>query len=183
MSDSAQILVAIDCPEYEAVKAGDAARDSLVEHGIVERELTDCVLGGDGRGHPPGPNVEVAVEGEADATRELWTNGLAVVVGRTVFDGGQNAIELLCPRCGATFEPGSEWLEAVDAWAAGDDDARYACPPCGLEQPLREWDGPWPWGFGYLGLEFWNWPPLKREFIDQLSSLVPGRLRLVHQHL
>lgn len=70
-----------DCPEDAAAGAGVAVREWLIEHGIVDRELTDCVLGGDGRGHPPGPNVEAAVEGEADATRELWTNGLAIVVG------------------------------------------------------------------------------------------------------
>jgi hypothetical protein len=101
----------------------------------------------------------------------------------TVFDGGENAIELSCPRCGATFAPGSEWPEAVSAWAEGDNEAGYACLSCAFEQPVRKWTGPWPWAVGQLGLEFWNWPPLKPKFIDRLSSLVPGRLRLVRQHL
>jgi predicted RNA-binding Zn-ribbon protein involved in translation (DUF1610 family) len=144
--------------------------------------VTDCVLRSGGLGDPPGQNLDAAVEGATDTTRCLWTNGLAIVVGRTIFDGGQNGIELRCPRCGVTFEPEGDWVNAVDAWVNGDDAASYACPSCRWEQPLREWTGPWPWGFGHLGLEFWNWPPLKSEFIDQMSSLMPGRLRLVHQH-
>lgn len=183
MSDSAQILVAIDCPADEAAEHGEAVLEWLVEHGIVQRALSDCVLGGDGRGYAPGPEMSRAVDGDADLTRQLWTNGLAIVLGRTIFDGGENEIELRCPRCGTTFEPRDGWSKAVDSWAAGDDEARYSCPSCGFEQPLREWDGPWAWVFAHLGLEFWNWPPLKREFVDQLSSLLPGRLRLVHQHL
>jgi hypothetical protein len=183
VSDSAQILVAIDCPPEEAPVYGEAVLGWLVEHGVVEREVSDCVLGGDGRGYPPGPELDTAVEGGVDVTRGLWTNGLAIVVGRTVFDGGANGVELRCPRCAATFEPQDDWFEAAASWAEGDDGARYSCPSCGLEQTLPEWTGPWPWGFGHLGLEFWNWPPLRREFVDELSELLPGRLLLVHQHL
>jgi len=186
VSDSAQILVAIDCPADAAARYAEAVLEWLVERRVVGRERTDCVLGGDGRGHPPGPNLRAAVDGDADdadVTRGLWTNGLAIVVRRTIFDGGENPIELRCPRCEATFEPRDDWYEAVDSWAAGNDAACYSCPSCGLEQPLREWTGAWPWGFAHLGLEFWNWPPLKPGFVDQVSSLVNGRLRLVRQQL
>jgi hypothetical protein len=183
MSDSAQILVAIDCPAEEAVEHGEAVLQWLVEHGIVQPELSDCVLGGDGRGYAPGPEMSAAVDSDADGTRQLRTNGVAIVVGRTIVDGGENEIELRCRRCRTSFEPTDGWFEAMDSWARGEDEARYACPSCGFEEPIREWNGPWPWGFGHLGLEFWNWPPLKGVFVDQLTSLLPGRLRLVHQHV
>jgi hypothetical protein len=42
--------------------------------------------------------MSTAIDGDADVTRELSTNGLAIVVGRTVFDGGENEIELRYPR-------------------------------------------------------------------------------------
>jgi hypothetical protein len=95
----------------------------------------------------------------------------------------QNAVELSCPSCAATFVAQNGWLEAVGSWASGNDAARYACGACASAQGLREWTGPWPWAFGHLGLEFWNWPPLKRAFVDQMHALVPGRVRLVHQHI
>jgi hypothetical protein len=52
-----------------------------------------------------------------------------------------------------------------------------------LEQPLREWSGPWPWGFGHLAIEFWNWPPLADAFTEQLKSVLGGRVRLVGRHM
>jgi hypothetical protein len=97
------------------------------------------------------------VDGDTTWTRKAWTNGLGVV-GRTVFDNGGNGIELTCPECSTTFQPQDGWVDAVGAWFDGGDDARYACPSCGRDQALRDWTGPWPWGFGNLGFEFWNWP-------------------------
>lgn len=116
MSDSAQILVAIDCPAEEAVEHGEAVLQWLVEHGIVQPELSDCVLGGDGRGYAPGPEMSAAVDSDADGTRQLRTNGVAIVVGRTIVDGGENEIELRCRRCRTSFEPTDGWFEAMDSW-------------------------------------------------------------------
>lgn len=198
MSDHAEILVAIDCAADAAAAVGETALAWLIEEGIVRRDLIDSVLGGDDRGYPPGPNMEAAVEHElvefpastgifltaAEFTRAgRAINGLEVVVGRTVFDAGGYGIELECPACGHTFEPGYNWYEVIDAWWEGDDDAPYACPSCGFSQPVREWDGPWPWGLGYLGFTFWNWPPLRQEFVRQLHSVIRGRLRLVKRRI
>jgi hypothetical protein len=29
-----------------------------------------------------------------------------------------------------------------------------------------------PWAFGNLGFKFWNWPPLKRSLIEQISGIL-----------
>jgi hypothetical protein len=183
MSNDAQILVAIDCPAGQAQVRGDAVLGWLVDRGIVEHETSDCVLGNDGQGHSPGPHLETAVDGDTATTRQLWTNGLSIVVGRTIFDSGSNGVELQCPECSATFEPDDDWSDAAQTWAEGEDSVPYSCPACGRDQALQDWTGPWPWGFGPLGFEFWNWPPLNRDFVESLSALLPGRVRLVRQHL
>ena len=183
MSDDAQILVAIDCPPEQAALHADAVLEWLVDRGIVERGLSDCVLGNDGQGHAPGPDLEAVVEGDTATTRRLWTNGLAIVIGRTIFDNGSNDIELQCPNCSRTFEPADDWGDAAIAWVEGDDGVRYSCPTCGQDQAIQDWADPWPWGFGNLGIEFWNWPPLRVEIIESVSARVPGRVRLVRQHL
>jgi hypothetical protein len=138
VSDDAQILVAVDCATDQAAVTGAAVLDWLVERGIVERDTTDCILGGDGMGHAPGPEFETTVDGDGAGTRGLWTNGLSIVVGRTIFDGGCNGLELQCEECSGTFEPGDDWMDTAEAWAEGEDDARYTCPACGRDWMLRD---------------------------------------------
>jgi len=48
---------------------------------------------------------------------------------------------------------------------------------------LAEWRGPWPWGFGNLGLTFWNWPPLSEKFVQTITSKLRHRTVLVRAHI
>ena len=111
MSDAAQVFVAIDCEPDEAHDRAAKAIDWLVAQGIVRRELTECVWASRG-GHPPGPRFESALDERdlagAAATLRLLTNGVAAIVGRTVFDSGGDGMELTCPLCGFD-QPLREW--------------------------------------------------------------------------
>jgi hypothetical protein len=182
VGDFAQVIVAIDVPSGEAGARAERAVDWLVRSAIVERELSDCALGVPG--HAPASGFEDACVTEAhddtSSTPRLRTNGMAVHVGRTVFDTGDNGVELLCEHCAHRFEPDVEsWQDAVGAWWQGDDDATYRCPSCAFEQRLAEWDGPWAWAFGQLGFAFWNWPQIRPEFVEALAAAVDSRVRVV----
>jgi len=138
VSDTAQLLVAIDCPADEAELQARRAVDSLVDGGVIASETPDAVWGR--VGHAPGPAFPGAVEGDIGTRRpEFWAKP-----------------------------------DGVEKWLDGDDATYYACRACGYEQPLAEWDGPHPAGFGYLALHFWNWPPLKPEIVQALSEVIGG---------
>jgi hypothetical protein len=185
MSDSSQAIVDVDAGAEEAPRLAKELRRWLSAEGIVEPDPSDCILG-EGQGHAPGPRFLVAVESPPSATEEflaLASNGLRIAVGRQVFDTGGNGIELTCAGCGSTFEPGSGWMDAVAEWHSGNDDAAFSCPFCNNRQRLARWRGPCAWGFGHLGLEFWNWPSLSREFVRGVEHRLKHRTVLVRCHL
>jgi len=82
-----------------------------------------------------------------------------------------------------SFEPDDSWSDAVGAWFGGDDLVSFPCPSCGQQAVLTEWRGPWPWGFGNLGIEFWSWPPLSDDFIHAITRTLGHRTVMVRLHL
>ncbi len=120
---------------------------------------------------------------DADAFLHLAVNGVEIAVGRRVFDAGGNGIELRCDACGVPFEPDDSWSDAAGAWFNGDNLASLPCPSCGRQALLTEWRGRWPWGFGNLGLQFWNWPPLSDSFVHALTRKLGHRTIIVWQHI
>jgi len=186
MGDHSQIIVDIDAGPEDAERLGHAVLDWLVGSGIVEREGSDSALGD--IGHRPGRNYRSAIE-DTSYVRflTLRTNGLAIRTGRTFFDAGENyPLELHCDICHYQIKSKSEssvFLDKVRPWCEGDDQVTFACPRCGQARPLREWRGPWQWGFGYLGLEFWNWPTLSEEFIQSVTRQLGHRTVLVRRHV
>jgi hypothetical protein len=175
MGDYFQRIVDRDVSPDEAQPLAGRIRDWLVGQEIIVGNLTDCVLGGGGKGYPPGANFERVVDGEENHTRTLRTNGLAIVIGRTLFGPGQGGFELICRQCGLRTNGGQTWGDAVSEWYKGRGTGRFACPRCAHAEPVTEWTYDPPMGFGNLGFEFWNWPPLKNSFIAELS------LRLGHR--
>jgi len=183
MSDASQVIVDIEASEAEAARLAEEIRAWLAAQGVIAQGPSDCVLG-EGEGYAPGPGYGVAlVPGSVDEFLRLRTNGLCLRAGRAVFDPGANGTELRCEACGVAFEPGDDWFDAVGAWAGGDDDASFACPDCQRTRRLAEWRGPWPWGFGNLGLEFWNWPPLSDAFVRAVGERLQHRVVVVRSHL
>lgn len=209
MSNFAQIVVDTAVSAKQAPELANLVRAWLVEEQIIEQEESDSVLGG--MGHRPGINYRAAIKLRANTDRTikisvpgpftmreyhellarpyedtflgLWTNGVKFAVGRQVFDAGGNGIELECDACGVSFEPDDSWSDAVGEWFNGDDLVSFPCPSCGEQALLTEWRGPWPWGFGNLGIEFWSWPPLSDEFIHAITRKLGHRTVMVRLHL
>jgi hypothetical protein len=184
MSDGTQVIVDLDATLAEADQLADEVRGWLAAQGVIQPEPSDCVLG-DAYGHAPGPRYrDAVVPGSPDeGFLALLTNGLDLRVGRAVFHPGGEETELACDACGAQVEAGEAWTEAVSGWFEGDDAAAFACPACRRSRPLTAWRGPRPWGFGNLGLEFWNWPPLSDAFVRAVGERLGHRVLLVRAHL
>lgn len=186
MGDYFQTIVDTEAAREEAGLLASKIILRLAEQGIIEKTLRECVYSGNGMGYPPGPNYRQVVDvpdGCCDYTLGLVTNGLGVIIGRTVFHAGQEGLELVCPKCGDRTDGGDRWDDAVGEWHRGKGDALFACPKCGHAEPVTQWPYNPPWGFGSLGFEFWNWPPLKASFIREVSEhlghhtvLVRGKL-------
>jgi hypothetical protein len=186
MGDSFQTIVDRDIPAAEAEPVASAVLQWLVERGYVERGQRDCILGKGGMGHPPGPNYRAIVElskRHRDNTLKLRTNGLSIIRGRTVFDAGQGGLELVCRQCGSRIEGNNSWSKAIREWHEGKGGFLFSCPECGHVEPVSEWRYDPPWGFGDLGFQFWNWPPLKESFVNEMSARLGHRTVLVQGKL
>lgn len=184
MGDWFQTVVDRDVGPDEAEALALQVRQWLVERGIVGPAATDCVLGAD-EGYPPGPNFLLAIDGPDHRLREMSVNGLQIVVGRTVFDSGQGDIRIDCPGCGKAIDD-SDALEeggrAIGEWYDGEE-GMLRCPHCGGEAPVTECLFDPPWGFGNLGFQFWNWPPLHKTFVVELTERLGHRTVLVEGKL
>ena len=86
---------------------------------------------------------------------------------------------MVCSGCGERFEAPDEWGEAVGEWYETGAAGMVGCPGCGAGRAVTEWEYDPPWGFGYLGFEFWNWPPFVEECGRRLGHrivFVSGKL-------
>ncbi|GAA3125262.1 hypothetical protein ACFFR3_40330 [Nonomuraea salmonea] len=178
MGDWFQTIVDVQATPQEAETLAADVRSWLISSGIVSAEPTHCVLGAD-VGHPPGPRAETAVDPSGWSVP--WHDGLAITVGRTVFDAGQgDPMAVTCPHCSTTthladerfelkYEVWEPFREVVRGWDEGDDIV-IACPAC--TQPVEPTSWRWTDDYfvlAYLGFTFWNWPPLRPQFVDDLA--------------
>lgn len=185
MGDWFQTIVDTEATPGEAQGLAANILDWLIGDGFVAAERTDCVLGADA-GHAPGPRYGAAVEDPDPELVNVWSNGLHVSVGRTVFDAGQGEPSAVtCPHCATEIplvdEPWSpieeRWapfMEAMESWAEGHDEP-VACPSCGRTAPVHTWL--WAddyFAFGHLGFTFWNWPTLRPEFVVDFARRLGG---------
>ncbi|MGW6895557.1 hypothetical protein [Streptomyces sp. NBC_01718] len=184
MGDHFQTIVDLDATEQDAAQLGAGLLDWLIADGIVSAERTDCVLDGDGYGNAPGPNYAKAVDDPGPV--ELWSNGLHVATGRTVFDSGQgDAGAATCPLCATeirlvddTWCPvDSAWAPfagRLGAWADGGEGA-VECPSCRRPSGIDRWS--WEdnyYACGLLGLTFWNWAELAYGFEQEVRRRLGG---------
>ncbi|MEU8802836.1 hypothetical protein [Spirillospora sp. NPDC048819] len=186
MGDYFQTLVDVQAGPDEAERLARDVLDWLVASGVVAAGRTDCVLGAD-LGHPPGPRADAVLDGEGyPSWRDLWTNGLDIATGRSVFDAGQGEPSAVsCPHCATTIELVDEGYElvreawepfgeAMTEWSEGRDGI-IACPACtrAVEPAAWRWADDY-FAFGHLGFTFWNWPPLRPEFVAEFTRRLAG---------
>ena len=174
MSEHFQTIVDLQATGEEADELGALVLAWLVDCGIVEAACRgDSHLG---EGHAPGARYAMAVVEPDQDLHRMWSNGLYVITGRTVFySDGVDAIA--CPDC-ATAVAWGQLSDAIDEWYAGAAGAR-GCGGCGRVLGLNDWRWQPPWGFGYLGFEFWSWPPLAPGFIAEVGRRLGHRTVLV----
>jgi hypothetical protein len=179
MGDYYQTIADIDA---DAQSAGELAKrlcEWMISRRIIVPEKSDCVMDKT-LGHSPGENYELAAKQTNDLLFKLTTNGARFISERTVFyAGGGKDPTLVCPRCDMRFEYNDEWSAAIGEWFEGKGPGLLACVHCHAEAPITEWQHDPLWAFGYLGVEFWNWPDLRPEFIDDVSKFLGHRVRLV----
>ncbi len=172
MGDWFQTLADIDASIEEANIVAARIRSWLIESQVIEPSPRDCVFGG--MGYPP-LNYEQVVDGPAYSQhfRKLKTNGLQIKIGRTVFLNGQSGVTVTCPKCNAPCK--NSWANAIDEWYKSTGPGTLKCLECGNEQSVTEWTFIPAWGFGNLGFTFWNWPPLKQSFINEMKRRIAHR--------
>ncbi len=176
MSDSYLTIVpdAVESDEAEAL--AEFVLDYLVSRRIVRQEPSDCALG---LGHAPGTRFQEAIEGDDFGLKSLLTNGMEVIIERSVFHNGFNGLERIdCPSCGADVHD-TPWGNWLDEWFRNTGKDRMACPNCKVQRSITEYTFHPIWGFGNLGFKFWNWPPLQMEFIREIERLVKRPVKVV----
>ncbi|MFJ4341849.1 hypothetical protein [Streptomyces sp. NPDC088915] len=177
MGSHYQTIVDLDATPEEAEALGARVAAWLVEEGIAVAE--------EGFSHhdrpvlTPGPRWSYVT----DERRWLSTDGLAIVTGRTVFFGSMGiGGSAVCPHCAEVASGEDERLpfsEAMDTWYATGE-AAVRCPACRRSVPLPAWE--WEndfFAFAHLGIEHWNGPPLRPEFIAEVTRVLGHRTRLV----
>ncbi|GAB3889522.1 hypothetical protein GCM10029964_059340 [Kibdelosporangium lantanae] len=168
MGDHFQRIVDVEATEAQAPGLAAVVVEWLVDRGVVRAEVTDCALGD---GHAPGPEYAVAVTEPDPGLVDLRTNGLEVAVGRQVFFSADVSQWIACPHCAVDFDSD----EAIRTWYLHGTDT-HPCPVCGRLVALNDWRWEPPWGFGCLGFTFWNWSPLRDDFVADVAGLLGHRV-------
>ena len=183
MGDYFQSLVAPDVAADQANSEGARLLEWLIAEGIVSPDKTDCILS-DSLGHRPGPHY-VKATGETDPPSFLTmrSNGVGVIAKRNVYWSGQGRLELICSSCNATFELPERWAPAIGEWFDRRGSGLLACPQCGGELPVCEWQHHPPWGFSELGFQFWNWPTFTEAFLHEFERRLGSRVVYVYGKL
>jgi hypothetical protein len=142
-------------------------------------------------GYPRGPRaLEIADPDPrlpAHETIPPVYSHLQVIIGRTLHSADMSdprPPQPACPACRAPFRDEDElWEAALQEWLAGDDESTLECPACGAGGRLTAWDYGSRLGFGTLAFRFWNWPPLRRDFLDELGRELGHPIALVRGKL
>jgi hypothetical protein len=187
VGDTFQIIADVDASESEAPALAASVVAWLHEAGIIAGEQADCVLGA-AAGYPPGPDYAAAVTDPDELLPGLKVNGVEVTAARSAFLPAHGELgPVACPRCGAEVAlqdpagaPTAHWERfsaALGNWMAGQP-TEVTCPYCLLHAGLNDWywGDDWPVAVGFLGVTFWNWPPLSRSFIARVQDHLGHRV-------
>ncbi len=179
MSDTYQTVADLDADTQSAQVTAARLRDWMISREIIVPAESDCVLG-DYLGHAPGANYTLAIQDPYPLLFNLRTNGVAFIAKHSVFPAMGLEMTLVCSSCGMRFGTNDAWSAAVEDWYLNNGIGMLGCVRCGSELAIAEWQHDPPWAFGNVGVEFWNWPPLREEFLKDLAGVVGHRFRLVY---
>jgi hypothetical protein len=190
MSDHRYTL-AVPAPRQEELdELHQRILDWLVAEGIVERELTDCILSMRSHGHRPAPRFMTASSAPEDPECnnccyakfiQMKVNGLQIIKGRHVSVAGGSYDCAICPGCGTERPVFDErWNAACTVWIEWQGAGDLECERCRVSHGLAEWRHRDTIGFGALTFNFWNWPPLSDEFRDEMARRLGHEVHLVH---
>ena len=188
MGEYFESIADVEATEDQAAGLAQRLTSWLIESGVIAAERTDCVIGD--LGYPPGPGwASVVIEADEAHTPYLRNNGLEVSVGRTVFhSGGDGVSDVECPRCGAHVAlqedsgPTPSWdafSATLGTWYEGGESSVVACPRCSRPVDFNDWIWTEDWGrfaVAFLGLTFWNWPPLTDSFVAEVAARLGHRV-------
>jgi hypothetical protein len=194
VGDTFQIIADVEAAEAAAPALAVSVVGWLSDSGIIAGQQAGCVLGAEA-GYPPGPGYPDAVTDPDELLPGLKVNGVEVSVNRRVFFPGQGELgPVTCPRCGRDVElrdpagaPSAHWelfSAAFGHWMAAEP-SEVTCPHCWLHAGLNDWiwDVEAPVAVGFLGLTFWNWPPLSSSFIAQVQAHLGHRIVVIRGKL
>ncbi len=161
----------------------------LQAKGIIENELSDCILSTNKKGYKPG-NKHLNVIGFDENILRLQVCGLEITTEREVFNAGAFTpfTKLECPNCKTNRFEGitpqdfytenctEEQLDRFnsvfpefDKWS-NNENASLTCPNCSIESDLTSYKTDNSIAFSNLGFTFWNWPDLTEEFLIEVKT-------------
>jgi len=185
MGASFQIIVDTEVASDQAQTVGQLALNWLKQQKIIGDACVGCTLDKPDEGFLPGPQAMQAVdETDLDDFFKLRTNAFHVIVGRTIFFAYPGPQLVRCPNCGydAVANNKSSWQVALNAWK-NEQPSGFQCKNCYMNLSVEKWIYDPIWAFGNLGLKFWNWPPLKSEFVEEMSLLLEHEITVVRGKL
>ena len=181
MSDSFITLVPENVDKHHANELIDKIINHLSDEGIIQNELTDCVLAN--KGYQPGDNVRSAIDGNDFGFQDLRTNGLEFTNAREVFHNESNGLDrITCPECQTNIID-TDWGQALEEWTNETGNDKVTCPNCNSVNSITEYRFQPSWGFGNMALTFWNWPNLKDEFVNDLEALIERKIKIIYGRL
>jgi hypothetical protein len=195
VGDGFQIIADVEVAEAAAAALAASVVGWLSDAEIIAGRRPGCVLGADA-GYPPGPGYDAAVTDVDELLAGLKVNGLEVTTTRSVFFPGQGEVgPVTCPQCGRHVElqdPADDTMtvhwklfsDAITNWMTGEP-SEVTCPLCWRPTALNDWHWSveWPVAVGFLGLTFWNWPPLSSSFIAQVQAHLGHRIVVIRGKL
>jgi endogenous inhibitor of DNA gyrase (YacG/DUF329 family) len=153
----------------------------LAEKGVVK--ATPSEEGGYDRGPQAKDISEPASPAACHESIPPLHSHLQVLIGRLTHSDNLSEFHeppADCPACGRRLEDtDGEWQAATQDWIGGDDDASLRCPSCGKESPVTAWRYGPRYGYGNLAFRFWNWPPLKPSFLEEIRRELGHSIMLV----
>ncbi len=153
----------------------------LTEKKIIEKELSDCVLGS--TGHKPAENFGSILEKQNEGFLYSKTNGLEIITERRVFENGGNGLDQVnCPNCGQN-QIEEDWGSALENWNDNSASDLVKCSNCLSKNSITKFYFEPNWAFGDFGLIFWNWGKFKTEFLIELEKVIGTELKIVYGKL